>query len=65
MNYNPKEYRLFRLEFSLELKKTNKPKQTLNSLNTKFGVELKDQKSSYQVRQMLAVVSNLIAQISG
>ena len=40
-------------------------KQTGDSFNTKFGPKWKDWKSSYQVRQFLAIFSNLIALILG
>ena len=40
-------------------------KQTWNCFNTKFGPQWKDQKSSYQVRQILVIFSNLIALILG
>ena len=36
-------------------------KQSWDTFNTKFGPQWKDQKSSYQVRQILAIFSNLTA----
>ena len=39
----------------------NVPKETLNAFNTKFGPQKKDQKSSYQLRQIFALFCNLIA----
>ena len=38
-------------------------KQSWDTLNIKFGSQWKNQKSSYQVRQILAIFSNLIALI--
>ena len=38
-------------------------KQTWNSFNTKFWSQWKDRKSSYQVREILALFCNLIALI--
>ena len=40
-------------------------KQTSNYFNTKFGTQSKDRKSSYQVREILAIFSNIIALILG
>ena len=39
--------------------------QTWKAFNTKFGPQWKDRKSSYQVRQVLAVFCKLVALISG
>ena len=43
------------------LKKRARPNQ--RSFHTKFGPQLKDRKSSYEVRQILALFCNLIALI--
>ena len=40
-------------------------KQSLNIFNSKLGHQWKDRKSSYQVRQILATFSNLVALILG
>ena len=46
--------------FNLSFKK-NLLDQIQKSFNTIFGPQWKDQKSSYQVRQMLALFCNLVA----
>ena len=43
----------------------NTPKDTWNSFNSKFGAQSKDSKSSFQVRQFLAFVYNLMALVLG
>ena len=37
--------------------------QTRKSCNKKFGLQLKDRKGSYQLRQILAVFGNLVSLI--
>ena len=39
--------------------------QTWNSFNTKFGPQLKNRESSYQVSQILAIICELVALILG